>query len=59
MQVLKHDRVVGVMVGAHDFEAMRAFHANRLQNTMDQTAANVVAQGLNESDVDTLLADES
>ena len=32
VQVLKRDRVVGVMVSARDFEAMRAFYANRLQH---------------------------
>ncbi len=59
VQVRKRDRVVGVMVSAKDFEAMRAFYANRLQNTLIQNAANVAAQGLAEADITTLLADES
>ena len=59
VQVRKRDRVVGVMVSAQDFEAMRAFYANRLQNTLAQNAANVAAQGLAEADINSLLADES
>jgi PHD/YefM family antitoxin component YafN of YafNO toxin-antitoxin module len=59
VQVRKRDRVVGVMVSAQDFEAMRAFYANRLQNTLAQNAAHVAAQGLVEADINTLLADES
>ena len=31
VQVMRHDRVVGVKVSALDFAAMRAFYANRLQ----------------------------
>jgi len=59
VQVRKRDRVVGVMVSAQDFEAMRAFYANRLQNTLTHNAAHVAAQGLVEADINTLLADES
>jgi len=59
VQVRKRDRVVGVMVSAHDFETMRALYTNRLQYTTAQNAANAAAQGLTESDLDTLLADES
>ncbi len=43
MQVLKRDRVVGVMASARDYEAMRKFYANRLQGTLAQNAAS---QGL-------------
>ncbi len=35
--VLKHDRMVGVMVSVQDFEAMRAFYADRLQHRIDET----------------------
>ena len=59
VQVLKRDRVVGVMVSAQDYEAMRVFYANRLQNTLAQNAAQANAQGLTEADVQNLLADES
>lgn len=59
VQVLKRDRVVGVMVSAQDYEAMRNFYANRLQGTLAQNAANAAAQGLTEDEVQRLLADES
>ncbi len=38
VQVTRRDRVVGVMVSAQDYEAMRAFYANRLQHTLHTTA---------------------
>lgn len=59
VRVMRRDRVVGVMVSAQDYEAMRAFYANRLQHTLAQTGAAAVAAGLTEADVDRLLADES
>lgn len=52
VRVMRHDRVVGVMVSAQDFEAMRAFYANRLQHTLQQS-------GLTEQGLSDLLADES
>lgn len=55
VQMIKRDRVVGVMVSAQDYEAMRNFYANRLQSTLAQNAA---AQGLTEAEADALLADE-
>ena len=36
VRVMRHDRVVGVMVSAQDYEAMRAFYANRLQHTLTE-----------------------
>lgn len=59
VQVLKRDRVVGVMVSAQDYEAMRNFYANRLQGTLAQNAASAAAQGLTEDELQHLLADES
>jgi prevent-host-death family protein len=59
VQVLKRDRVVGVMVSAQDYEAMRTFYANRLQATLAHNAIQAAAQGLSEEDVQQLLADES
>ena len=59
VQVLKRDRVVGVMVSAQDYEAMRNFYANRLQGTLAQNAAQAAAQGLNDEELQRLLADES
>lgn len=51
--VTRRDRVVGVMVSAQDYEAMRAFYADRLQRSMAQTGV------LSEAEADALLADES
>lgn len=59
VQVLKRDRVVGVMVSAQDYEAMRNFYANRLQGTLAQNAASAASQGLTEDELQRLLADES
>lgn len=58
VQVLKHGRVVGVMVSAQDHEAMRNFYANRLQGTLTQNAASAAAQGLTEDEQQRLLADK-
>ena len=55
----RHDRVVGVMVSAQDYEAMRAFYANRLQHTLDETAAAALRAGLTPDGLEALLADES
>ena len=57
--VLRHDRVVGVMVSAEDYEAMRAFYADRLRHTMDEAAAAAANAGLTQATLDALLADES
>lgn len=59
VQVLRHDRVVGVMVSASDYEAMRAFYANRLIQTMDRISDEAAAAGLTQEILDKLLADES
>ncbi len=39
-------RVVGVMVSAGAYEAMRVFYADRLPCTLDQTAAQAAAAGI-------------
>ncbi len=59
VRVMRHDRVVGVMVSASDYEAMRAFYADRLTRTLDQTAAQAAAAGLTPEQLEALLADES
>ena len=59
VRVMRRDRVVGVMVSAQDYEAMRAFYADRLQSTLNQTATQAEAQGLTAENLDALLADES
>jgi prevent-host-death family protein len=59
VQVTRRDRVVGVMVSAEDYEAMRAFYANRLQHTLVQTADRAAAQGLTPAGLTELLGDDS
>ena len=59
VRVVRHDRVVGVMVSAEDYEAMRQFYANRLVKAMDETAEEAAAAGLTPEILDSLLADES
>ncbi len=56
VRVMRHDRVVGVMVSAQDYEAMRAFYADRLRNTLRESAQTA---GLTEEQAAALLADES
>lgn len=58
VQVSRHNRVVGVMVSPQDYEAMRAFYADRLQRTLDQTAQEAAAKGLTGEELQRLLADE-
>ena len=59
VRVMRHDRVVGVMVSAQDYEAMRAFYADRLRQIMDKTADQAARAGLTEEALAALLADES
>ena len=58
VQVKRHDRVVGVMVSAQDYEAMRAYYADRLRQTLRECAEGAAA-GLTEEKLAELLADES
>jgi len=57
--VLKHDRMVGVMVSAQDFEAMRTFYADRLRHRVDESAQAAAQSGLTPEALGNLLADES
>lgn len=59
VRVTRRDRVVGVMVSARDYEAMRAFYADRLLRTMNETASAAGRAGLTPERLDELLADES
>jgi prevent-host-death family protein len=59
VRVMRHDRVVGVMVSAEDYEAMRVFYADRLRKTLHETAEADAAAGLTEEKLAALLADES
>ena len=59
VRVLRNDRVVGVMVSAEDYEAMRAFYAARLRHTLDEADAAAAMAGLTEAKLYSLLAIES
>ncbi len=59
VRVMRHDRVVGVMVSAEDYEAMRVFYADRLLKTLDETAVTAEKAGLTPEKLEQLLADES
>lgn len=59
VRVMKHDRVVGVMVSAEDYEAMRAYYADRLRSTLQSSAEHAAANGLTEEKLAGLLVDES
>ena len=59
VRVMRHDRVVGVMVSAQDYEAMRAFYANRLQHTMTESSAAAEQAGMTPELLDKLLRDDS
>ena len=56
--VLRHDRMVGVMVSAQDYEAMRRFYANRLQNALAESAKAASQAGLTSNELEVLLKDE-
>lgn len=59
VRVMRHERVVGVMVSAEDYEAMRAFYADRLRQTLDESATKAARAGLTPQELERLLADES
>eukprot|EP01030_Chromulinospumella_sphaerica_P012272 gene12272-12062_t len=59
VRVMRRDRVVGVMVSAKDYEAMREFYANRLQHTLTETAAQAEQAGLTPELLDDLLSDDA
>jgi prevent-host-death family protein len=59
IRVTRHNRVIGVMVSAEDYDAMRAFYADRLRHTLQQSASDAAALGLTQDQLEALLADES
>ena len=59
VRVMQCGRVVGVMVSAGAYEAMRVFYADRLAHTLDQTAAQAAAAGITPEQLKVLLFDES
>ena len=59
VRVVRRERVVGVMVSAQDYDAMRAFYANRLQHTLAASAAQSEKAGMTAKRLEALLRDES
>lgn len=59
VRVTRRDRVVAVMVSAQDYEAMRAFYADRLQGALRESAEAAARAGLTPARLKALLADES
>lgn len=59
VRVTRRGRVVGVMLGAQDYEMARVFYADRLCKTMSKAAEQAALSGLTARMVDDLLADES
>lgn len=59
VQVTRHERVVGVMVSAHDYTAIQEFYADRLRRTLRESADTAAAAGLTTEKLAELLADES
>ena len=58
IQVTRRNRVVGVMVSAEDYHAMRAFYADRLRRSLKESAKDAAAKGLTDEKLEQLLADE-
>lgn len=59
VRVMEHDRLVGVVVSARDFEAMRTFYADRLKRNLQESALEAERAGMTPELLDQLLADES
>ena len=59
VRVMRRERVVGVMVSAQDYEAMRTFYADRLRNGLRDSATNAANNGLTDDGLAALLANES
>lgn len=54
----RRNRVIGVMVSAEDYNAMREFYADRLRHTLKESADEAAAKGLTAEKLEQLLADE-
>ena len=59
VRLTRRDRVVGVLVSAQDYEAMREFYANRLQHSLAASTAFAEQAGMTEPLLEDLLRDES
>ncbi len=55
VQVTRHRRVVGVMVSAEDYAAMRHYYQDRFLETINKTAAKAERLGLTEEKLKALL----
>lgn len=55
VRVMRHERVIGVMVSAKDYEAMKVFYADRLAQTLMKSAQQA---NLSQPQLGALLADE-
>lgn len=55
VRVMRHNRLAGVVVSAKDYAAMRAFYADRVQHTLDDTAAAAALAGLTEAELEALI----
>jgi len=54
--VTQHNRVVGVMVSAEDYQGIRAYYVDRLQRTLQETTEQAAVKGLTEQKLNQLLA---
>ena len=59
VRVTKKGRAVGVMMSMHHYERLRGAAWERLTATMDALGKQASANGLTNSGLETLLADES
>ena len=58
VRVMRRNKVVGVMVSAQDYAAMREFYADRLSRTLRKGVQEAAEKGLTEDELDRLLPDE-
>lgn len=59
VRVTRNGRPVGVMMSMQQFERLRGVAWERLADTMDALGREALARGLTDSELESLLADES
>ena len=59
VRLTRRDRVVGVLVSAQDYEAMRQFYANRPQHSLAASSPAAEQAGMTEQLPEDLLREES
>lgn len=59
VRMTRRDSVVGAMVSAEEFDAMRRFFSDRLHNTLDAAADAAEQAGMAPEILEELLADEN